>query len=169
MVVLNFFSDVSADSHTILGACTRYELVGEPTLTAGFQGPDDLKIVQVRHHPRHPSLQHVWRRFGKLDTPAFHNRGLIDPRPSTNKQTCMLPCACAHYCFISSLFKVWSFTRVPLVTGGSIGTTRESADSNKVAGKHIIKQFRRFDIHDSVVDHVVDRSRRVVEFVGKAS
>ena len=65
----------------------------------------------------------------------------------------------AHYCFISLLLMVWSFTRVPLVTGGSIGTTGESAESNEVIGKHIISQFRRLDIHNSIGNHVVDRSR----------
>ena len=59
--------------------------------------------------------------------------------------------------------------RVPLVTGGSIGTTRESAESNKVIGKHIIKQFRTFDIHDSEGNHVEDRSRLRSVIEGKAS
>jgi len=43
----------------------------------------------------------------------------IQGPPLTNEDACTLvPVGCAHYCFISSLFKLWSFTRVPLVTGG---------------------------------------------------
>jgi len=88
---------------------------------------------------------------------------------STDARRCMISCVCTHYYFISSLFKIWSFMRVPLVTGGSIGTTRESAESNKVIGKHIIKQFRTFDIHDSEGNHVEDRSRLRSVIEGKAS